>query len=530
MYPAELPRIVIVDDDPVSCQIIAGLLEDGFQVRTANSGKLAVEICCQEPQPDLILLDILMPGMNGYEVCSTLKALEQTRDIPIIFLSSKDEESDEVKGFELGAVDYVSKPIFPQILLARVKTHIALNHARQRLRGIADNLLEGIALVSRGERLLFVNKPAIQIMGLELPPQDLVGKRHECLFQLKKLTLASPPWQAIIVSSLSSYIDDDAIFISPGGREVPVSYGCSPLVSSELGRVAIITFRDITAVKRTRFEAMLSARQAVVGQLAEGLAHEINTPAQYISANLEYLQSVIKEFSNKCFAAVTNNTNEPAACAFEGGDSTIHNIIYEMPDAVADSIIGIKRINAIVSAMKEFAQLGTADRHTTDINLTIKNALDVTRSKWAPNAEVKLNLDSSLPAIDCYASEISQVLINLILNAAYSINASDKLCPGLICISTRRIEEQIEIEVVDNGQGIPEKIRDQIFDPFFTTKPVGMGIGLGLAICHDIVTVKHSGSISVGGADEEGAIFTIRLPLSHKKDKIQQVPLPEQGI
>lgn len=126
--------ILVVDDTPDNLTLMSGLLKDNYLVKVANSGARALKIAQSETPPDLILLDIMMPEMDGYEVCRRLKADTKTRDIPIIFLTAKTEVIDETLGFELGASDYITKPISPPIVLARVETHLAIKRVQDFLK------------------------------------------------------------------------------------------------------------------------------------------------------------------------------------------------------------------------------------------------------------------------------------------------------------------------------------------------------------------------------------------------------------
>jgi len=118
--------ILVVDDTPDNLSLITSLLKDLYRVRIATNGSKALQIAFSNEPPDLILLDIMMPEMDGYEVCRALKSDSQTNEIPVIFLTAKSEIEDELKGFELGAVDFITKPISPPIVLARVRTHLRL--------------------------------------------------------------------------------------------------------------------------------------------------------------------------------------------------------------------------------------------------------------------------------------------------------------------------------------------------------------------------------------------------------------------
>ena len=515
--------VLIVDDDLISTEVLTGLLEGDFHILSARDGLQALAIALGDEPPDLILLDILMPGMDGYDVCARLKDNEKTRDIPVIFLSSMDEIGDEIKGLELGAVDYVTKPVSQPLLLARIRTHLALNQTRQRLQGISNNLLEGIALVGRSDRLLFVNRPALKIMGMDVNTAPLIGQHRGILFRLKHGDRSRLPWQDVI-SGGSTYVDADAVFVSPSGQEVPVSYGCSPLVTSEFGRAAIITFRDISAQKRVQFQAMQAARQAAIGHLAAGIAHEINTPGQYILSNIDYIAEGIKDLDTILDAATALADDALAAPSFEGRLNSLRaalanrkrlaSLREELPKAAAESREGTARINHLVASMKEFSQPGATGRAIADINGIVTNTLTISRPRWQSVAKMSVNLAPELPPVACCANELGQVVLNLILNAVQAIEGSAATGAGMITVTTRNDDQAIEIEVTDNGPGMPAAIREHIFDPFFTTKAVGAGTGLGLAICHDLVTVKHGGSISLADSLSGGMTFTVRLPVN----------------
>ncbi len=120
------PTVLVVDDTPENLFLVSNLLKDNYKVKVANNGDKALRISHSETPPDLILLDIMMPEMDGYEVCKRLKLNTTTKDIPIIFLTAKTDPEDEEKGLDVGAVDYISKPINPRILIARVNAHIHL--------------------------------------------------------------------------------------------------------------------------------------------------------------------------------------------------------------------------------------------------------------------------------------------------------------------------------------------------------------------------------------------------------------------
>lgn len=134
------PTLLVVDDTPENLQLMNGLLRQHYRVRLATNGEACLELAVQAPQPDLILLDIMIPGLDGYETCRRLKADGRTSQIPVIFLTAMNHESDQEEGFRSGCVDFITKPISPPLTLARVATHLSLKHATDRLTDRNRNL------------------------------------------------------------------------------------------------------------------------------------------------------------------------------------------------------------------------------------------------------------------------------------------------------------------------------------------------------------------------------------------------------
>ena len=150
----ERPLVLVVDDVADNLSLMVGLLQPNHRVKVANQGARALALASQAPQPDLILLDIMMPGMDGYDVCRRLKADPQTADIPVIFLTAKGEVDDETLGLSLGAVDYITKPISPPIVEARVRTHLRLKAAADFLRDRSAFLSDEVARRTRENEAL----------------------------------------------------------------------------------------------------------------------------------------------------------------------------------------------------------------------------------------------------------------------------------------------------------------------------------------------------------------------------------------
>ena len=257
-----------------------------------------------------------------------------------------------------------------------------------------------------------------------------------------------------------------------------------------------------------------------VGELAAGIAHEINTPIQYVGDNTHFLEQAFQDMEAVLSATqeIANSSGDQASLvklreAIEEAD--VGFLSEEVPVAIHQTLDGVARVTSIVRAMKEFAHPGQSSMTDTDLAKAIENTITVARNEWKYVAEVDTDFDPDLAPVPCLPGEINQVLLILIVNAAHAIGARDAMTDkGRICVSTRKSQHYAEIRVTDTGQGIPPENLALIFKPFFTTKPRGQGTGQGLAIAHSVIVEKHAGTIDVQSQLGHGTTFTVRLPLS----------------
>lgn len=285
-----------------------------------------------------------------------------------------------------------------------------------------------------------------------------------------------------------------------------------------------IFVHDISA--RRELQAQLAHAQKLesIGQLSAGIAHEINTPTQYVGDNTRFVQEAVADLIRVLVAfekvadAVGDggDTSKALAVAREAAeDADLDYLKEELGSAIDQSLEGIDRVTTIVRAMKEFSHPGVAAKTPTDLAAAVRNTITVATNEWKYVATVKTDFDESLPPVPCLPGDFNQVVLNLIVNGAHAIRdmVGDSGEKGLITVSTRREADEAVLTVRDNGCGIPAKIVGKVFDPFFTTKEVGVGTGQGLAIARSVIVDKHGGSIDVETAPGEGSNFSIRLPL-----------------
>lgn len=398
-------------------------------------------------------------------------------------------------------------------VLSRARTEQALRDSRERLKGISDSLFEGVLVINRDGLVTFANPSARLQLGLDDEPEGLaIASVLEVHARGKSVALS--PWTNVLNGS-GSFCDNDAIFNTADGKSLDVAYACTAVHGDDGLRGAVISFRDISPLKSAQREALQSSRMASVGQLAAGIAHEINTPIQYIGDNLRFIGESMADI-----AAAVSAGRDAGNAAFDAALDS-HDIAYlldEVPRAVSQSLEGVSQVARIVLSMKEFSHPGSTSKTMADLNRALDSTLTVTRNTWKHVAEVQCDFQSDLPAVACYIGELNQVFLNIIVNAAHAIEAAGRQGDGRIRVSTALDGDCVVVRIADNGTGIADPIRDKIFDPFFTTKEVGKGTGQGLAICRDVVVVKHDGRIDVESRDGEGATFIIRLPVGTEND------------
>lgn len=275
--------------------------------------------------------------------------------------------------------------------------------------------------------------------------------------------------------------------------------------------------RDVTEEKRLHEELRLAQKMESVGQLAAGIAHEINTPAQFIGDNLRFLKSSVRDLLALVAQVQEQLANDEPTAIRASVERLLEQADFpylreELPSALDQSLDGIDRIVSIVRAMKDFSHPGTREPERVDLNELVKSAVTVSRNEWKYLAEMTLDLSPDLPLVSCFRQTLSQVLVNLIVNAAQAIGEVKPATQGMIKISTRCDETWAEISIADTGRGIPEAIRGKIFDQFFTTKEVGKGTGQGLAMAWNTIVDAHHGSIQVDSVVGVGSTFTLRIP------------------
>lgn len=406
---------------------------------------------------------------------------------------------------------------------ARLELHRV--HAYNQL--ILDSVGEGIiGLDSRGH-VTFAN-PAVQRM-LGWSAEEMVGQSLAGLVRdmSHDASVAKPivwPVQYTLESGSTVHADDER-FLRKQGSAMHVEYVATPIREDEAIVGAVVTFQDITQRKLLECQLMQAQKLESIGQLAAGIAHEINTPTQFIGDNLRFLEDAFTDLTPLL------TTRDLLAClpendaAFDTGDglgspdalrsTDADYLLREIPKAITQSLEGVDRVANIVRSMKEFSHPDSDEMQPVDINKALECTLTVCRNEWKYCADAVLDLDPTLPLVSCLPGACNQVFLNLFVNAAHAIvdrQAQGNDAKGVITVSTLGAGEWVEVRVTDDGCGIPEPIQARIFDPFFTTKEVGKGTGQGLAIARSVVVDRHGGELSFETTVGRGTTFIVRLP------------------
>lgn len=309
-------------------------------------------------------------------------------------------------------------------------------------------------------------------------------------------------------------------------------------LSSTDGRVVRGVTLDLTKQRQLEFELQQSQKLESVGRLAAGVAHEINTPVQFVSDSVQFVRDGVAELSGVvdmhrqlAHCVLAGGPSHELACRVAAADAEIDlgYLFQEFPTALDRALDGLGRVAAIVRSMKAFARPDGGTLAMVDLNAAVESTLTIARNEYRYVADVVTEL-GPLPPVACYAGEINQVILNLVVNAAHAIaeRNGETEQRGTISISTRVDGDSASISIRDTGNGIPAHIRHRIFDPFFTTKPVGAGSGQGLAVSRAIVVDKHHGTLTFDTEIGRGTTFHIRIPLTQHQVTLMSEHEPDE--
>jgi PAS domain S-box-containing protein len=389
------------------------------------------------------------------------------------------------------------------------RLHDAQRRADTRYRDVLDMAIDGIISIDAAHNIVVFNASAEKMFGY--PAAEARGKPLDLLlpnFSRPDSDEPTPPRPLAERAGLTGCRKDGSTFAA----EVHLSYRSGSPDTSH--RTAVV--RDVTEHRRMEQQLRQAQKLEAIGQLSAGIAHEINTPSQFVRDNILFLKEAYADLL-PLLTQLCNSERPVDPDALKAAD--LPYLQDEIPKAIEQSVEGMNRITTIVRAMKEFSHQ-SHDKSPADLNHAIESTITVATNEWKYVADVVFDLDPALPLVPCLLHEFNQVVLNMVVNAAHAIaevvdeaNAEK----GKITISTRKRDQWVEIRIADTGTGMSNDIKARIFDPFFTTKEVGKGTGQGLSIAYAVIVDKHQGSVDVETAPGEGTCFIIRLPLSESE-------------
>jgi signal transduction histidine kinase len=431
MQTVSPPHILLVDDTPTNLKVLAEALQgQGWKTLMAADGESAIEQVAYR-RPDLILLDVMMPGIDGFETCRRLKADPTTQDIPIIFMTALSDTLDKVRGLELGAVDYITKPFQQEEVIARTKLHLRLSQLTLRL-------------------------------------EQAVADRTQALTD------------------------------------------------------------SLQELQSTQLQLVQSEKMSTLGQMVSGIGHEINNPINFISGNLEYVES----YANSLFRLIAlyqQKLPDDREIAALTAEIDLDYLTSDLPKIVRSMHDGTERLQDISLSLRTFARGDVSNTVEYQVEEGLDSTLMLLSHRIKANEQrpaiAIIKQYQNVPNINCYPGQLNQVFMNLIANAIDALEEANLRAnlqyadlvaqPNQIRMSTEfdAIGNYLTIRIKDNGSGISAAVKDRIFEPSFTTKAVGKGTGLGLPISRQIIEEKHQGELECISELGQGTEFVIRLPV-----------------
>ncbi|MBN1556409.1 MAG: response regulator [Phycisphaerae bacterium] len=541
--------ILIVEDDSFSSTFLVTMLDNsGLPVETITPAASLAEAfeALNTGHYDVILLDLNLPDSRGHDTLTRLT--KQFPDKVVIVITGEFDEETGLKAISRGAQDYLLKGKYSIADLAksirysigRKEAQEAAKRSERVFKTLINNLPQRVVLKDLFSRYQFCNRNFAE--SLDASIADVLGKTDYDFYpEAAARHNVAVDWEVIQTSKSV----EDVLRYDKNGREC-ITRVLATAVKNEVGTVegVLCVYEDFT--KRVQYEEEIqkaneelqktnlqlkemqsqlvqNEKLASIGQLAAGVAHEINNPLGFVSSNFTSLEKYLETFTSLLDAyenaaqQLLRNESQSAKDLIEQiearrEEEQLDFILNDIPGLFADSKEGIRRIIQIVKSLRDFSRIDQPEDFSEfSINQGLQATLMVAQNelKYAVTVETEY---ADVPDVFCNSGQLNQVFLNILVNAAQAIAEQQRRERGTISIKTYFDETYVSCDIKDDGPGIPEKYLSKIFDPFFTTKPVGQGTGLGLNLSYDIVVNKHKGKLLVDTHEGQGTTFTIRIP------------------
>ena len=494
-------RILVVDDNEINRDIVCRQLErQGFTAIAAPDGRSALEVLRRDTAIDLLLLDIVMPGLDGFQVLSALKADPILKGLPVIMLSALDEADSVTRCLEAGADDFVPKPSDQVLLRARIGTILLRKLAEREREEMAESFrlllestAEGIFGLDISGRCTFMNDAAAKALGYDR--NALLGIQvHDTIHHSRQDGSPYPVSDCPMIKTARegkrARVDDELLF-RKDGSSFPVEYSSNPVVRDGEVRGAVVTFQDISDRRRSEEQLRQTAKLESLGILAGGIAHDFNNLLTGILGNASLM------FES---AGVRDPNRE---------------LLQEILDAT-------ERAAKLTSQMLAYAGKGQFVIEPLNLATSVKEMAGLIASSVPKNVLVRYQLEERIPAIEADALQMHQIIMNLVINAGEAIGAQN----GVVIVRTGAVDRSdmpaaalmpadlpqgryVFLEVSDTGSGIAPEVISRIFDPFFSTKFTGRGLGLPAALG---IVRAHNGAIQLESEPGKGSRFIVYFP------------------
>ncbi|MEO8594933.1 MAG: response regulator [Candidatus Solibacter sp.] len=521
--------ILVVDDDPEALSLLVDVLEkENYDVQPADSGKLALVSVAAQP-PDLVLLDLRMPGMDGFEVCRRIKETENGRRVPVMFISSSRDREEWAEGFALGAVDFVSKPFQREELLARVRTHVELGRLQVKLETL---------VAQRTSQLRY----AVEQLRLEIVERRRAEQAvRESEERFRHIANAAPViiWTSNAQGSVDFRNEHAARFTGRGTDELLNIRWCELVHPEDRENHCDHVTQALAGRERFQFEYRLRRADGEYRDMLDLATPRFVGGAEFAGfIGVVFDVTDVKRAQEQAFreknlqnlrllsAGIAHDFNTLVAAIFGEVDLALADMPEDAPGRE-----NVERIDGVAKRAAEIVRLLMAyvgDRSDTnqpemvDLNTVAREITPHLKGPPLKKAELHMNLAPHLPSIQASPLQMRLVVLNLIINAVEALQGEKgrvTISTGIKDLTRESTEEcwrdlpdgrYVRLEVADTGLGMTEEVQDRMFDPFYSTKFLGRG--LGLAAVQGIIR-SHGGSISSWSSPGAGSTFEVLLPV-----------------